>query len=66
MANVNKINVGGVDYDIGGTVGKRYNSYQDAMDDIDNIEEGTLVITPDPEPTIQDIIDGMTALHLAG
>lgn len=66
MSSIDKINVGGVDFDIGGTAGVFYDSYEEAVEDIDNIEDGTLVYTPEAEPSVQDVVDGMTALHLAG
>lgn len=66
MSNIDTINVGGVDFGIGGTPGLFYDSYEEAETDLANIEDGTLVYTPEPDSTIQDIIDGMTSLHLVG
>lgn len=44
---------------------RQYDTYEDAVDDIDNIPEGGIFYTND-NSSVQDIIDGMTALHLAG
>lgn len=65
MSSINKVNVGGVDFDIGGTPGVFYNTDADAEADIANIPEGSLVYTNDDDE-IQDIIDGMTSIHLVG
>ena len=66
MSNIDTINVGGVDFGIGGTPGVFYDSYEEAEADLANIEDNTLVYTPEPDSTIQDIIEGMTSLHLVG
>lgn len=44
---------------------RQYDTYEDAVDDIDNIPEGGIFYTND-NASVQDIIDGMTALHFAG
>ena len=48
-----------------GTPGVFYNTDADAEADIANIPEGSMVYTNDDE-SLQDVIDGMTSLHLAG
>lgn len=44
---------------------RQYDTYEDAVDDIDNIPEGGIFYTND-NASVQDIIDGMTAIHLVG